>query len=356
MNFKWEHAFGKALMSCVAILGLSAPVYAAQEMRSAREKPSFAFAYPKDMHLTNPYDVYAFVEGLAMQGMENNLEFTVLNSGTPDTTLDGKLGGLGQDANWSYNFGSRVGVGMYVDHDAWSVEADWMWLNVTGSKSYEAGSGTTLPVFQPDSAVAFENRGSAGANWGCTFNVEDVTLGKPYHISRKVIFSPHFGIRFANIDQHYDVNYGGTTATDNSKFKATNNFFGVGGRVGVDTEWMIVKGLNLFANVSSSILAGWFNTNESFAVPGTAVTGNLKSNPQEVVPNLDLALGLDWGFRFWDCKYNLNFRGGYEFQVWWDQLQLRQFVTGGTDGNFINVPVNGNLTLNGFTLRIQLDM
>jgi hypothetical protein len=356
MNLKWEHAIGKALMSCVAVLGLSAPVYASQDLKCGDKKPNFAFAYPKDMHLVNPCDWYAYAEGLAMQGMESNLEFVVVNSGTPETTLDGKLGGFGQDDSWDYNFGLRVGTGVYLNHDAWNVDASWMWLNVTNSKSYEAGSGSTLPVLLPDSGSSFDSRRSSGANWGCVFNVEDLTLGKPYHISRKVVFNPHFGVRFANIGQDLTVNYGGTTPADAVKFKASNDFFGVGGRIGVDTEWAIVKGLKLFANVSSSILAGWFDVEESFAVADTAINGKLTSESQEVVPNLDLALGLDWGFRFCDCKYNLNFRGGYEFQVWWDQLHLRQPVTGGTDGNFINVPLNGNLTLNGFTFRIQLDM
>jgi len=359
MNFKWEQAFSKALLSCVGVLGLSTTLQAGPEMApdSKDKTPRFAFAYPKDLHLANPRDFFFYVEGLALQGMESNLQFVVTNSvSTPVTTLNGSLGGFGQGESWDYNFGLRAGWGINMNHDAWSFEMDWMWVNVTNSRSYQAGTGATLPVWQINDGTTFTSRGSSGANWGCTINVADATLAKPYYISRKVIFNPNFGLRFAWIDQDYNVNYGGTNASHAVKFRAKNDFFGLGARMGVDTDWLLGCGFKLYSNISTSLLAGWFDNAEHGAVPGTAIRYDMKNKPQMVVPNMDIAVGLDWGTDLGNCNYYFDMRAGYEFQMWWDQLNMRQFVSGGASGNFTNVPVQGDLTLNGFTFRIRLDM
>ena len=66
------------------------------------------------------------------------------------------------------------------------------------------------------------------------------------------------------------------------------------------------------------------------------------------VPNFDVAVGFDWGFYFFDKKYYLDLMGGYEFQVWWDQFNLKNLNLGNA--------TQGNFTLNGFTFKMQLDM
>ncbi len=359
MNFKWQNAFSKALLPCVAVLGLSTNLEAALDQKMSKERPSFAFAYPKDLNLANPYDFYFYVEGLAFEGMQTGMDFALVDTAPVPSPVHGTVGGFGQNESWGYNFGTRVGFGVYVDHDAWNFDVDWMWVNVTNSKGYQASGGSTLPTMLADNGNGtspYSAYNTAGASWGCVFNVLDGTLGKPYHISRKVIFNPHFGLRFAWIDQELGVNYGGETAASHVKYKIENDFWGVGARMGVNTDWVLGYGFKLFSNLSSSVLAGWFDNSQKYGVPGGATVVKLTNKPQAVVPSLDLNLGVDWGTTLADCKYYLDLRFGYEFQIWWNQWYIRQFVTGQTDGNFNNVPGYGNLSLNGFTLKVQLDI
>lgn len=354
MSFKWEYAFGKVMLSCITVFGLSTNLRAGSE----EKKPNFAFAYPKDLNLTNPRDFYFYVEGLAFQGMESGLPFCIVDKASAAYTLDGRIGNFSSDhSSWDYNFGTRVGWGLYLDHDAWNFDLSWLWVNVTNSQSFEAHSGSTLPIWIPDFGASLTT-GSSGANWGCTVNVLDALLGKPYHISRKVIFNPHFGLRTAWIDQDYTANYGSSTPATKSKFEADNDFFGIGAKVGVNTDWLLGRGFKLFANLSSSVLAGWFDTSQRFTIPSgnTSPNVHLKDDPQMVVPNLEIAAGFDWGTYLDNCNFYLDFRAGYEFQVWWDQWNMRQFITGVSDGNYNSVAVPGNLMLNGFTFKIQLDM
>jgi Legionella pneumophila major outer membrane protein precursor len=345
MSFKWQNAFSKALLSSVAVLGLSTHLEAASD--NTMSKPNFAFAYPKDLNLANPYDYYFWVEGLAFQGMETGLEYAVVNDARPAGSVVGRIAGFGRNESWDYNPGTRVGAGLYFDHDAWSLDFDWMWVNITNSQTAQ-GTGTTDALFVPEEITGIVLAApftSAAANWGCTVNVLDSTLGKPYYISRKVIFNPHCGLRFAWIGQELGVDYAGPNP---AKSKNENDFFGVGARFGFDTDWLLGYGVKMFSNLSSSILAGWFDTSWEFSVP--TLHSKISNDLQMVVPNLELALGFDWGTTLYDCRYYLSVRGGYEFQVWWDQWNTRIF------GDAIGTELKGNLTLNGFTLKVQLDI
>ncbi len=369
MNFKWDHTLSKAMLSCVALFGLSTNAFAAKE---AEKKPNFAFSYPKDLCLTDPRDFYFYVEGVAFQGAETGLDFAILNTNPAaagpinNTVLNGTVCGFtGHDNDWGYNFGTRVGFGLNIDHDAWNFDFDWLWVNVTNSNHFDAGTtGTLLPIWVPSDAVGgtFTYRTASG-HWQCVVNVVDATMGKPYYISRKVIFNPHLGLRVAQLDQHFGVSYGNSGFPGTQvKFQTDNDFIGVGARVGINTDWLLGCGFKLFSNVSTSMLAGWFDTTQKFTIPNSTSTPHnsvdITNSPQAFVPNLEINLGLDWGTYLDKKQYYLDFRAGYEFQVWWDQLHMRQFVTtiGSGNNSYQNVTAPGNFTLSGFTFKIQLDM
>ncbi len=374
MSFKWDYTLSKAMLSCVALFGLSTNAFAAKE---PEKKPNFAFSYPKDLCLTDPRDFYFYVEGVAFQGAETGLDFAIINNNVSQTAytnnpaLQGSVFGFtGNNEDWGYNFGTRIGFGVNVDHDAWNFDFDWLWVNVTNSNSFSTGTtgATILPIWLPLDALPntgtnTNNYQNTSGHWQCIVNVVDATLGKPYYISRKVIFNPHFGLRFAQLDQDFGVSYGNSTVSANQvKFQTENDFIGVGARVGINTDWLLGCGFKLFSNVSASALAGWFDTTQKFTISNSVSTPdnsvNLTNNPQAFVPNLELNLGLDWGTYLDKKQYYLDFRAGYEFQVWWDQLHMRQFVTSVGNGNnsYQNVTAPGNLTLSGFTFKIQLDM
>lgn len=373
MKFKWDQAFGRTVTSLVATLGLSASLsaYDGTNMRDSckKEKPqsNFGFSYPKDLDLCDPYDFFFHVEGLAFQAMETGTSFLISNKAAVGTSLtNASIGGFsGEDNNWGYNFGTRIGAGGIINHDAWNVDATWTWLNMTDSQKFTASSpGALIPLWFPGVSATITSAASgarASGTWQCIMNVLDTAMGKAYHVSRKVVFNPHFGLRFAWLNHHYGAHYSGTgiVSDPNNIFHAKNDFWGVGARFGVDTDWMLGYGFKLFANASTSILSGKFKINEKFTLPSSvpAINVNLTDDFHMNVPNLEISLGADWG-TYLDCnRYYLCFRAGYEFQVWWDQFNVRKISGGAIDGSFQNDAVSrGTLSLNGFTLRVQLDI
>jgi hypothetical protein len=353
MSFKWDRAFSGMLTALLVVLGPSADLQAA-EKNTTKEKPGpFAFVFPKDLNLTNPIDFYASAAAVIFQAQQDGVAFALKNrdiSGVDPVGAE-TISFSGENSNWSYNVGTRANAGFYFDHDAWNVDFTWTWFHVPDSAKTHGNAIIPLWINQDYHAGSLASRQTAHGTWDCNYHVLDAHLAKPYYVSRMLIFNPHFGLRFAWIDQKLSAHFNNITptATSLTMFHGKNDFFGLGARVGLDTTWLIGCEWKLFCNVAASILSGKFDTSQKVDYPSASSNSRSFSNDFHMnVPNLDIALGFDWGTYLYDKKYYLDFIAGYEFQVWWDQFNLKNMYLGNA--------TQGNFTLNGFTFKIQLDM
>ncbi len=374
MFLKWNNAFGKAVAASVAAYMATTSLYAIPR-GPCDEKPvvdcgcpepapgPFAFAYPFDRDLNCPNDIYFYADFLAMQAKQDGLEFALANSSPLGSALtDGTLGAFSSDhRDWKYNYGARFGVGFYTDHDAWQLDVDWTWFNIRDYKKFGAstGDGYLLPLWEPPSTSddVFGSRSSA--LWKCNYNIIDGRLGKPYYISRYLVLNPHFGLRGGWINQHFSVDYSGATTPDFSNraiHHGRNDFWGIGLRTGLCADWLIGHGVSIFGNAAGSLLFGKFKINQSLAIPDHLDSSfNLSDRHYMNVPNGEIAMGVAWGQRFSEDKYYLSLKAGYEFHVWFDQMNMRRFFK--RTSSFSNDVVSrGNLTLNGFSFRVSVDL
>jgi len=327
------------------------------------------------MDLNCPKDFYVHVDGLLMQAKQDGMEFaisdsTVATASSPIT--HGKVAGFSSDNHdWDYQPGMRFGIGFYMDHDAWNLDFNWTTLNITSYQHANAttSGGTMIPLWilgtgTPDAQLGFRT----SAVWDADYNMIDVRLGKPYYVSRYVVFNPHFGFRGGWIDQHFSVDYNGNnTGADGTRtiHHGDNDFWGVGARAGLDTDWILGKGWCLFGNIAASMLFGKFDINQDLSIPGVTTDGfTLRNDFYQNVPNFEIAVGLGWGKYFNKKRNHVGLKLAYEFHEWWDQLNMRRFFSG-SRGTLDPVNVNtyandvvsrGNLTLNGFSLKLQFDM
>ncbi|MES2273225.1 MAG: Lpg1974 family pore-forming outer membrane protein [Chlamydiota bacterium] len=369
MHLKWNSAFSRVLASSVAALVVTTNLYAIPkgpcdvkpEVCCEEIRPGpFAFVYPMDMNLNCPKDFYFHADFLAMQAKQDGMEFVIEDSNGIGNlqVVNGTVQGFSNDhRDWKYNFGARFGMGFYLDHDAWNIDLTWTWLNIKNYKhaNSNASDGVMIPLWEngidmPDGA--YGDRSSAV--WNGSMNLLDARLGKPYHISRYVIFNPHFGIRAGWIDQHFSVDYHGFGTGNRTIHHGKNDFWGFGARTGIDTDWMLGKGWGLFSNFATAILFGKFQISQSVNVSGDDQI-DARSDHYMNVPNLEIAMGLTWGSYFDKNRYHVNLKAGYEFHVWWDQLNMRKFFAG-TPSIASDTVSRGNLSLNGFSLRLQLDI
>lgn len=376
MHLKWNRAFSRVLASSVAVLMASTSLYAiprdpceppAPPVCCEEPKPGpFAFSYPFDMDLNCPRDFYFHADALAMQAKQDGMDFAIQdsNGATSDFIAHGRVEGFSNDhRDWDWNPGMRIGAGFYLNHDAWNLDFNWTWLNITNYKTASVGTngGQLIPLYLTGTGTPAALLGPrASANWHAAYNTIDVRLGKPYYVSRYLVLNPHFGVRGAWIRQHFSVDYGGSTATANNRtvHHGDNDFWGVGSRAGVDSEWLLGKGWKLFGNVAASMLFGKFDIEQNLNYgTGTGSTNgfDLDYDFYQNTPNFEMILGVGWGTHFSKRRYHVALDLAYEFHEWFDQLNMRRFYSG---ANFYanDVVSRGNLTLNGVSFRLQFDM
>lgn len=324
----------------------------------ARPGP-FGFAYPMDVDLNCPRDFYVNVAGLAFQAKQDGMAFAIRNSNGVDLPItNGQVLNFSTDNHdWHYNPGIRVGLGFYVHHDAWNLEFDWTWINITDSKRFNgANSDVLIPLWIPPQALSTTWTTAAGV-WNAHYNTLDAKLGKPYHVSRYLILNPHFGLRAGWIDQHFSAHYGGTYSFPYSGtvHHGDNDFWGFGARAGIKTDWVIGKGWNLFGNIAAALLFGKFEVDQNVTINDTngyELTDDFYQN----VPNMEIQLGIAWNKYFNKQKYRIQLAAAYEFHEWWNQFNMRRIYGNGTSIVQSDTVSRGDLTLNGFSLNLRFDI
>lgn len=383
MHFNWNLSINRVLASSVfalaAATSLSAlpkgPCDTKPEVCCEEPKPGpFGFAYPMDMGLSCPRDFYFHIDGLLLQAKQDGMEFVIkdTHAATVGPITQGRVQGFSDDSSdFDYNPGIRFGVGFYLDHDAWNLDFNWTWLNITNYKhgNQTTSGGTLIPLWATGAGTPAEAFGtSSSACWDASYNTLDASLAKPYHVSRYLVMAPFFGFRAAWIDQHFSVDYNGSTSAHRYIHHGDNDFWGVGSRAGINTDWILGKGWCLFGNVAFSMLFGKFEIDQNLTYPAGSTDGfDLNYDFFQNVPNMEIILGIGWGKFFDKNKYHIGLRAAYEFHEWWDQLNLRKFFSGSATVPSNATPVSaagyandtvarGNLTLNGFTLRLSLDI
>jgi hypothetical protein len=329
------------------------------------------------MDLNCPKDFYVHADALFMQAKQDGMDFGISDSSTPASGANspithGEVEGFSSDnSDYDWNPGMRLGIGFYMDHDAWNLDFNWTWLNITNYQhaSETTAGGVILPSWILGAGTPAAQIGpNASAVWNAGYNTFDIRLGKPHYVSRYVVFNPHFGVRGGWIDQHFSVDYSGTGSGTRTIHHGDNDFWGVGARAGLDTDWILGRGWCLFGNIAASMLFGKFEIDQSLQIPGTTADGfNVDYDYYQNVPNFEIALGIAWGKYFNKKRNHVGLRLAYEFHEWWDQLNMKKFSSGsigtpevGTPsgtGIYTNDTVSrGNFTLNGLSLKLQFDM
>ena len=340
----------------------------------------FAFYYPKDMNLSCPRGFYVKGEFLLMHVKEEGLEYAMTqNTLTGINENDNAFPLTGGDIqgyseghhNWDWTGGCRVAMGFYLNYDCLNAEANWTYIRINNDSGKNVTGGVLLPFWLTpnlDLGLFVNDNISSSARWTGNLNTLDIKLGKPYHISRFVIFNPHLGLRMAWIDQDYTSRNGGNFDLtligdgENLEMSAKNDFWGVGPRVGIDTEWHFADSWYLFGNMAASLLYSHFDVFQEVILDKKTLY-QLKHDFYTNSPNMEIILGLCWCHLFSKNRYMVSLKAAYEMHQWWEQNRLRRFFD--KDSGILGNPLSasssndevarGDLTVNGFSFAIQFD-
>ena len=158
-----------------------------------------------------------------------------------------------------------------------------------------------------------------------------------------MVFKPHFGVRAGWIDQHFSVHHGGLF--DGQPMAQSIMEKTISGALalarGLESEWIVGKGWQLFGNVAGSMLFGKFEIDQNVALgaSGSNQGYDIDYDCYQNVPNVEIQLGIAWNKYFNKNKYRIGVAAAYEFHEWFDQFNMKRFFGYTTHSELIN----GNL-------------
>ena len=270
------------------------------------------------------------------------------------------------DFNWSWGFKVGIGYNM-MKHDEWDSQLYYTWFHT--SKKQRAGIESTVQI--PNAAGALVSAGidslytfpqSIGAvgnttvfksgeiDWNIRYNMFDWELGRNFYVSKHLALRPHVGIKGGWINQHINGHFD-SFADLRRTYHMDNDFWGVGPSGGVNTKWNLgnvnTHFFSLFGDFASAYMWGCTHVKFDQNDPTfhdrelTSLGKNLGATM------LQAFMGFGWDTNFHRDMCHFSMRLGYEYQQWFNQLQLFSLLDYHRD--------NYDLTLQGGTLEIRFD-
>ena len=309
----------------------------------------------------NCWGAYVTVDPLLLEAHENGLGIAVKTKNT--TSFFGGHDKV-KNPNFNWDWGFRVGLGLNLPHDGWDLYLNWTRFHTNAKRAVNAPQGGTLyPVaIHPGSvAGALLTADKARYHWHLRLNEIDLELGREFFVSKWLTMRPFAGMRTAWIDQRDETTLQGLHSDPNRPNKRElnrkNNYWGLGIRGGLDTQWGLGCGWSIFANYSASLLYGRFSVDVkqySINALGVRTTNVDVGNPFRLGRAItDFILGVRYDYMFCNERYHIGIQVGWEQQMFYGQNQFTRFVDDTAMGAF--VANQGDLTLQGYSARVRFD-
>ncbi len=284
------------------------------------------------------------------------MEFAIsgVDDGDP-ATADSVLRGKVKKPPFQWSPGIKLAVGCDYRLDGWNTTARYTGLfsdRGHGSVSYDAtkGLGSNFPVQFSPGFFGIYGVINATCSWRQKFNVVDVELARNFFISKTLSLRPHFGLKGSWIEERFGLNYKIKSQVLENVFTNTNiemcqRQWGLGIRGGVNTVWHIIKEFGIYGDISAAAMWSSFKTHidsvNTITDLGTPTFLNTDGRLFEVLPVLELGLGIEYTQWFHNDTCLFFARAGWEEQIWSD---FNQFV-------FPLDRLHGNLSLQGLTIE-----
>lgn len=322
------------------------------------------------------------------KAQQEGLEYSFLNEvvGSEGTTNNAKLNILVDSQflspGFSWDQGFKLGVGCTTALDGWNFEVMWTHLSNSAQNDVQSKfseNEAILPIwtaYQSDypgnHPVLFAT--NAATFWKLSLDLIDLELGRLFWAGHRLAIRPYIGLRYANLDQHYEISLQGGTwevagnpdKTLKNKTELENNFQGLGLRSGLDSIWSIGCGWGFYGQLATSIIYGHFSLDhqEEIQLLESPFTKTKFCDTEESFRAsravLDMGLGVQWSGLVYDCQYGITISLGWEHVAFFHQNQLWRITRiGGSnstklvnnEGQNVFSQSQGTLTTSGIVFK-----
>lgn len=303
--------------------------------------------------------------------------------------------------DFKYDAGFRIGLASICPCDCYDVALNWTHYhtkaNVHGASNFndpvrfKGTESLSEVIFVPAwQRVTNAFPDFAKGRWTLNLDMLDLEFGRKYYVSNCFVLRPNFGLRGVRLDQSFRVHSeanrfdpyeSGASAFFTSDTKATNDFLGVGPRVGIDIELAVpcACNLKLFGQAAGSLVFGRFerHSHEFFhdfnegATPYDSFPTDLDYHAKATKERCsraitDLAIGLKWEHCCTWCNrsHPISISFAWEHHGFWNFNEFifeRGFFEGRTAPDFFGFGAQGvdrccggDLTTQGLTVSAEI--
>jgi hypothetical protein len=165
-------------------------------------------------------------------------------------------------------------------------------------------------------------------------------------LTKTIAIKPFWGVRGGTIHQKQNAVFSTFIAgsADHGRERALqNNYWGVGPRAGLDGEWHLPSGFGLIGKTAAALLYGHTQGKNSLTITHTDDTVDADpsaSNFYRVVPNVQLAMGLEWQTCFWCEKMFYKVSAMWETSCYWNSWPTQESELLGIQGLTVNMELD----------------
>ncbi|MBS0621102.1 MAG: hypothetical protein JSS61_06560 [Verrucomicrobia bacterium] len=324
-------------------------------------QPKGVITPPVAPRVTHGADVFVTADFIYWKARQDGLEYAA--SGVASSTFPTLASGLTipsghvKEPKFEFQPGFKIGLGILMDHDGWDLYANYTWLNPQQEKNEINLSSDTNATLVPLRSNGREQLGAVqlteSESWyKLNYNVIDLELGRNFFVSRYLTMRPHVGLKTAWLRQKFNMNEEISvdsllTVPGTSESKQKQNTWGLGIRGGINTVYHFNRNWGIYGDLALSAL--WscvkVKNHTEVASSGFAHDADVIRNRRgfhEVMPVLELGLGLEYMTWFYNENYMLSLQAGWEEQVWFNTNHFFDPQT----------HLSGNLTVQGFTFKV----
>jgi hypothetical protein len=232
--------------------------------------------------------------------------------------------------------GVRVGAGWNTGYDNWDVQGYWTYFYNSSKKGENPAS------FEFNEVQEIYHEGSAKLR--LRYNAADFEIGKAYYVSRHFFIRPFTGLHaiWTSLDNSFDfesessasptlpiitngligaaalsLDSSGETDADLSQ---TIEAWGVGPRIGVNTNWGDFRGFSLLGNISGALVYGKLLGKAKIDIDSLVdIDVHIRDHEYwQVMPTMQIQWGLSYSCCFGQGQNQFRMSAAWESNFIWE--------------------------------------
>lgn len=330
------------------------------------------YDYPCNVRSSCLDGLYVFGEYLYWKADMDNTPFcTRDNALTTNADPTSNPPYLTPDAHGKYHFaalnwnpGFRAGLGIPFPHDEWKLIGCYTYHYSDGHQRVNRPSNPNFVIIGMFRENVLNYLEWAKSDINLKYESGDVLLTRRFCPSGRTSLTLAMGFTGGWFNQHWTVKYSALSSQFPVNINTIKNdwqFYGGGGRVGIDFDWQLDDQISFFGLFTGAVVVGRYK-HHYFAINpnnSTYPTGDATYKVLRYVPNTQLAAGLNWNLHFCGFKFDMSL--AYEMNCWWNvnPLPATPYIPSSSSlqiGNSERFTFNrnGNICFQGFTGRMGI--